>query len=141
MTQSQVIIPFCTAFVGWVVGFFSTYYVTGLLERRRAYRSLVSEIEAIRSEFHDYARFEEIHTRSVDSLKPLIFNAIPFLNRKNQEDARALWASFRDAKIDQLEKFGMASRLAELLGDPVMTQHKAMDLYLDRIQCHFQTWP
>lgn len=133
--------PFITAFVSWVVGFFSTYFVTGLLERRRAYRALVSEIEAIRSEFHDFARFSDIHPRAIENLKPLIFSAIPFLNSKKRHDARALWASFRDTDISKLEEEGFVASVSAALGDPIMTQQKAMDTLLDSIQDLFRSWP
>ena len=130
-------ISFFIAISSWIAGFFSTYFVTGLLERRRSFRALVSEIEAIRSEFHDHARFDEIHARSIESLKPLIFTAIPFLPIKLQQEARTAWASFRDTNISQLAKDDIASRVSEALGDSIITQQKGMDMLLDRLQSYF----
>ena len=83
--------PLIIAALSWVGGVFSTYYVTGLLERRRAFRDLASELEFVRSEFSDFARYEEIHARSVESLKPLVFAALPFLKDQKQRDARETW--------------------------------------------------
>jgi len=127
--------------VGWGVGFTSSVLGTTLLERRRAYRALVGELEALRSEFHNYARFDEIHARGVESLKPLVFTAIPFLKGQQQKDARTAWASFRDTKVDQFERFGLASAVAEGMGDPMVTQQRAMDMCLDRLQSFFRIWP
>lgn len=131
-------ISFFIPLASWIVGFLSTYFVTGLLERRRSFRALVSEIEAIRSEFHDHAKFDLIHARSIESLKPLIFTAIPFLRIQAQQEARKAWASFRDANISQLAKVDIVSRVSGALGDPIITQQKGMDMLLDRLQSYFR---
>lgn len=133
--------PIITACAGWVVGIFSTYFVTGWLERRRAFRALASELESIRSEFDDFARYEEIHARSVESLKPLVFAALPFLKGQEQKDAREAWAGFRDAKMGAHPKHSMVTVAADLAGEPKFTQQRALASCLDRLQGFFLVCP
>jgi len=136
-----IIVSIALAMFGWGIGFVAGLISSTLLDRRRAYRSLLSEIESIRSEFHDSARFEELHRLSVESLKPLIFAAMPFLGHVQQKKAREAWAGYRDAQISHLPKEGFEARLADFHGEPLITQQKAMDSALDRIQSHFCIWP
>jgi hypothetical protein len=135
------VIPVITACTGWVVGIFSTYFVTGRLERRRAFRAIASEIESIRAEIGDYAKFDDIHKRTVESLKPLFFAAIPFLTGEKKNNAREAWSSLIKTDLSKFPVKSLASGVGgAVFDDPDITNRQEMERLLDNIQSGFDEW-
>lgn len=125
------------AVLGWAVGFISSVVSSYFMDRRRAVHALSGEIESIRSEFGDYAKFPDIHARSIESLKPLVFAAIPFLNREKQDEARNAWTSYRDLKVERFYKYSLGSRVAKFVspetGETIITEQEAVDMMLSKL--------
>ena len=132
------IIAFGIAVLGWTVGFISSVVSSYFMDRRRAVHALSSEIEAIRSEFSDHAKFSDIHTRSIESLKPYVFAAIPFLGKEKKKYARDAWISYRDLDVETFYGPGIMLALAEFYsketGEMTLTKHQAVDMMLSKLQ-------
>lgn len=126
------------AVLGWAVGFISSVVSSYFLDRRRALQTLSGEIESIRSEFGEYAEFREIHARSIDTLRPLVFSAVPFLSREKQDEARNVWISYRDLNVERFYKYGLESRVAKFVsqetGETIITEQEAVDMMLSKLQ-------
>jgi hypothetical protein len=131
------LVTLLVACLGWVVGFISSVASSYFTDRRKAVHALTSEIESIRSEFSDYARFKEIHADSIPRLKPLVFGAIPFLSRDKQDQARNTWTSYRDLDVKQFYEFGLVALVSKVIsketGEVVITEQEAVDMMLSKL--------
>ncbi len=137
----SIILTLSVAILGWGVGFVSSIISSRLLDRRRAFQALIGEIESVRSEIRNLADFQDVHDRSVISLKPLVFHAIPFLNEANRKDARRIWEGYRDIKICDFLDDDIMGNLAKFYapetGELATTKQEALDMVLSRLEATF----
>lgn len=131
------IITLIVAALGWTVGFVSSVVSSYFTDRRKAIHLLTGEIESIRSEFSNHAKFHEIHADSLIRLKPLVFAALPYLSREKQEEARNAWTSYRDLDVKKFYAYGLVSLVAKVIsketGEVVITEQEAVDMMLSKL--------
>lgn len=136
--------PIVIASLGWIVGFLSSVTGTYLLERRRAFRTFISECEIVRAEISNDTSFPDYHSQSVNALKRHFFTAAGFLNQEQRKIARDAWERYQSFDPTVFPSHEWAH---DILNDPntgMTTENKpiASRRELDAIQRVFaDIWP
>lgn len=136
--------PIMIASLGWIVGFLSSVTGTYLLERRRAFRTFISECELLRAHISDDTRFPDFHTQCVDALKRHFFTAAGFLNQRQRKDAREAWAAYQSFDPADFPCYQMHHDVVNdpVTGEKTVTKAAAARRELDAIQRIFaDIWP
>lgn len=126
---------------GWTIGFVSAVASSWFLERRRAFRSILSACHAVEFRLTDDAAFPQFHRWSLSILEAPFFHGVGFLWPDAQKQAYNAWTSYQGFDPTLYPEAEFLGIMSVELGLSPMTRVDAMRIEIQKLRTVFERFP